>query len=1551
MKQRNLLLLLATLLWLPTFLWAQRLQQPLGRSVVAVNRSGSTIRNVTSTAGQGNLISWRKLAQEPEGTTYNVYQRAKGATDYTKMNATPLSVTCYAPSTLTHNTEYAVTAISPDGTEGPMSKPFLYTAQAYPNVWFNFDFDNKVIKRDEYRTKFVWPMDLDGNGEFDAVVVDRLYTGTTASEKEDDAENASDNTATTSHKIQGYRLDGTLLWTVDMGPNLNICGGQNDMVLAYDINCDGRCEVIIKSSDGTRFWDKQAEAWGKYAMGSDKADVDGDGVVDYRSHATRVPPFYVSVIDGLTGAELACSELKYSEVHDGSDTYTRNSRANYMSFGYAVMNGHFAIAYLDGIHPSLIMECLDRDNNKSHHNYVYTWDYDWTGGTPTNWHHSSTWSRNDKRPWPAEFHQLRVADVNGDGYDEMVQGGYSVNPLKGWFSSPGIGHGDRFIVSDIDPDRPGLEAYAIQQSDLLGQLIYDPATGEHIKEWYLPSVYDVGRGACLDIDGSHKGYEILSYADEFVYDCKGEKTGQTRTGSTFEGVWWDGRLQREWLNSPGGKGVGTNLMVTRVLGDRLCEFSQESNWATHANTGTRPAFMGDLTGDWREEVILAKQGTENSTGLVGYTTNIPTTYSIYCLQQDPHYRLDCTTRGYYQHPNTGFYLGGGMPMPPLPPVFEADLRWKGNGQWTSFDLKQTADYADGKSLMFDLSGDNSSVIKVDQPFNAPVIYLMNPKNHDYDLQSSHLWTTNAVVTTGTGMLIKSMQGTAAISGYLRHSGKTIISEGTLQVNGEIAGPVELRAKGTLSGDVTLQDTITFEGALNYEGCRLMPGNDNIEGSITSKRSMTIPGNVYLEVAASLLGNSQGWTPVCGHLVVEGDLTFKGTNYITVKLASQEEADYVLAQCSGTLTCDATKLKTRGLDGVNYDLLVEDNKLILRVNATRAPAIDVTWTGAESGLWDYKTKNFVLADEPTAFVTGDKVVFTADGAHRTITLNDPMPTGGVAFNGGVYTLSGNGGISGQGDVVVNSGAKVTFNLKNSDYTGKTIVNQGGMLTVPNFYDGGQKSSIGASAATEGNLQLNGGTLVLSKDNMATDHVITLSDTATIRIAQANSALSLKGQVKGTGYLVKDGPGQLNFTYGGANSFAGMIVKSGIIAQGAWNSTFGRSGSPMVLEGGEVHQIDVNSTSAVPDLNHTFTVVKGTTNRILGSSRGKIRGKVTGEGNLTVETRYVRCDVSLDFTDFEGKLTLAGSQCRLMSNVTDMRKTTLQLAAGAYVAHFASGSASETAATLKIGSLASASTVTDAVLGGSSSTYEIGYLNENTNYYGLLKAGKIVKVGDGRLSLRTAGHTSPITINSGVLEVNNSGTAALTTGTITVAKGGTLVGNALVGSVIVQNGGTVKGGLNNNSTGTLRIGSTLTLNKGAVVLCQLSASNNTKLEVSGKIRHNGDTILVSIPASRSLAVGDEITVFTSGTQTGELVVKVESEGENTYEMDSSTLLTDGKLRVASVLSAIAPVLTDESPVDVYSADGIKLRSAVRYGEALRGLPQGIYMVGGRKIVVRN
>lgn len=1467
---------------LPSVASAQRLQQKLGRGVVAVNRSGSSIRSVTSAAGTGSLISWRKLAQEPEGTTYNVYKRAKGATDYTKVNAKPLAVTCLQ-TTLANNTEYAVTAISPEGVEGEMSAPFLYKSQAYPNAWFNFNFDDKVIKRNEYRTKFCWPMDLNGNGEYDAVVVDRLFAGAASGEESEDSENS----ATTSHKIQAYMLDGTLLWTVDMGPNVNICGGQNDMVVAYDINCDGRCEVMIKSCDGTRFWDKANETWGKYAMGSDVPDVDGDGIVDYRTQAVRNRPFYISVIDGATGAEIACSELKYSEVYDGSDSYTRTSRPRYMSDGYSAMDGHFAICYLDGIHPSLVMECLDRDADKTHHNYVFSWDYDWSGGTPSNWHHSATWSRNDKRPWPAEFHMLRVADVDGDGRDEMIQGGYSVNPLTGWFQSPGIGHGDRYVLSDIDPDRPGLEQFAIQQSALLGQLLFDPKTGEHIKEWYLPSVYDVGRGTCLDIDASHKGYEILSYADEYIYDCKGEKTGQTRTGSMFEGVWWDGRLQREWLNSPGGSGWGTNLMVTRVLGDRLCEFSQESSWATHAANGTRPAFMGDITGDWREEVILAKQDDNGSTGLVGYTTNIPTTYSIYCLQQDPHYRGDCTTRGYYQHPNTGFYLGGEMPMPPLPPVFEADVR---------------NEMASGKSVMFDLQGDNASPFTINH--SPTKLYLMNPLGHDY--------TFTGKGSSGDGYLIKSMQGAVTFNCDLGHSGKNIISEGMLCVNGTISGPVELRARGTLSGNAVLNDTITFEGALNYEGCRLMLP---VGGTITSKKSITLPGNVYIEMMTEVLDPDCADCPsvfLCGTLMVEGDLTFKGTNYISVNLQSNEAAEYVIAECTGTLTCDPSKLKTRGLDGINYDLKIDGNKLLLVINDTRQPAENVLWTGSESKVWDYKAKNFDL-NGTTTFVAGDQVVFNAQASQKTITLNEPMVTSGVFFDSGKYTLSGEGGISGEGDVTVNRDADVTLNMKYSDYTGKTIIN-GGVLTVPNFYDGGQKSAIGASTAAEGNLQIKGGTLVLSKDNMATDHIVTLTDTATIRVTLNNSALTLKGQVKGSGYLLKDGAGRINFNYGGTNNFAGVIVKKGTIAQGAWNTTFGKVGSPMLLAGGEVHQIDVNNTSTVPTLNHVVTVQEGTTNKIVGSSRGKINGTIKGAGNLTIQTKYVRCDVGANFAQFEGQLTAVGDggNFRLMSNVTDMSKAKLVVGAGTTVSHMASGGGSEVAATLKIGSLSG--TATDGVLGGSQSTYQIGYRNEDTSFSGLLKAKGIVKVGSGKLTLKTAGHTSPITVNDGVLELQNTSANVLCSGLVTVANGGTLTGTATVQNV--------------------------TLKQGATFLCTLTSTSNSRLTVKGGLTHAGDTLLVRIPSTRKLKEGDELTIFNvQGTHKGDIIVKTEAADGTVYEFDTTSLLSDGIIRVESVITGIREVISEGVISDKYIYD--------ISGRRVRTLKRGLYIQNGKKI----
>ena len=1537
---------MAMMTLLPLTMTAQRIQQTLGRGVVAVNRTGG--RSVTSTGGQGNLISWRKLAQDADGTTYNVYRRNAGASDFTKMTAKPLTVTNYVPTSLVNNAEYAVTAISPDGVEGPMSQPFLYKSQPWPNVWFNFDFDNKVITRNDYRTKFVWPMDLDGDGEYDAVVADRLYAATVDN---DDAENMSDNTATTTHKIQAYKLDGTLLWTVDMGPNVNICGGQNDMVVAYDINCDGQCEVIIRSSDGTRFWDKTNETWGLYANHSIKADVDGDGIVDYRTQNVKNPPFYMSVINGATGEEIDCNELKYAEVYDGSDSYSRTNRSTYMSFGYAAMEGHFCICYLDGVHPAVVAECAVRGTNKLHHTYVFSWGYDWTSGKPKNWSHRSTWSQNDKHPGCASFHQIRVADVDGDGLDEMVQGGYSVNPETGKFHTAGIGHGDRHILSDIDPDRPGLEVYAIQQSDLLGQLIYDANTGERIREWFLPSVYDVGRGACMDVDASRKGYEVWSYVDEFFYDCKGNQTGNTRSGTMFEGVWWDGNLQREELSSPGGKGWGTNLMVTQVLSKaRLVEFSQESSWATHAATGTRPAFMGDIAGDWREEVILAKQDDNLSTGLVGYTTNMPTTYSIYCLQQDPHYRGDCTTRGYYQHPNTGFYLGGDMPSPQLPPCMTADLvlgavfgntgtesvSWAaGSTDFTDYARSTALSYANGKSVLLDLY--TPTHILLNEAMSPSVFYAM-PVNG----QRSVLDGTGCF--EGSMELWKSQQGTLVVNVPMKQTGTTYVSEGVLEVNNTISADVELRARGTLAGNPVLKGQLLLEGALNDEGCRLSPGTPTAPfGTITLEQGFTVNKPLFFEAnVENLPDEPTGQQQHADRLVVNGDLNVTAplTLHIIPTDGTLEPGEYLLITFSGAFKGKESNLSVMGLAGLSYHIKVGDGTISLVINEQRQAAEGVAWTGTESTAWDYQALNWLLNDVPTEFVAGDAVQFTDQAVKTTVTLNELMPVSRITVSNDTkdFIFSGtDGGFSGEASLIKEGAGKLTINNTKSTYTGATIIT-GGTVSVKELADGGKPSSIGAATSAATNWQLGHATLIINNSNIATDRGLTLTDSAIVQVP--NGGVTLRGQVMGKGSLTKTGTGQL--TLSSANTYTGgTILNSGTLAMGAWNATFGRSGSPIHVTGNATITIfNNNSTSAVPSLGNVITVQKGKTLTINGGQRCDVQGSFLGEGTVKINFPYVRGDFFTDVTHFEGELNPTDGQFRLTAGM-NLQKGTLKLGDGVYAVGVKSHSGTETSLTHTIGALSS--TASDAQLG--TSIWNVGYLGTNTTFAGIIGSNATLnKYGEGVLIL-TGSSAGKITVYGGTVSLEN--TTATTTALVTAASGGTVVGAGTTASVTVSRGGTVGAGKATGTTvGTLTITSNLTVQNGGAIRVRGHGTRSVdEFRVSGKVTLVNPLFRMErligewAPDTDYKVLTGTGTITLTGTPTFEPAIPMEG-----YIWDYNALASDGIIRVVSNPVGIErttpdlPRIEEEKACEVFDLSGRRVNKASGQGILIVRSPHG-------------
>lgn len=632
------LFLLISLLALGVTSQAQRQMEYLSRGLVALQ------------AGQDSVfVSWRLLASDDENIAFNLYRQANKQKPV-KITATPIRKA----------TSLMDTSKLPEGTYTYLLKPVVADQELPADGSFQFTktknskpyFTIPLKTPKGYSPGDAAPGDLDGDGNYELVI---HMTGR--------GHDNSHNGYTDEPIFQAYKLDGTLLWTINLGKNIRE-GAHYTQFLVYDFDGDGRAEVAMKTADGT---------------------VDGTGQVignadaDHRTELGHVlsGPEFLTVFNGMTGAAMATVPFE-PRRHPTLKNPTPKDLREVWDDGRGNRSERYlaGVAYLDGVHPSIVM-C------RGYYTRVTLAAFDWQNQQLTNrWIFDSDDGTKGNHAFHGQGnHSLAVGDVDGDGCDEIIYGSAVINNDGTGLYSTRLGHADALHFSDLYPTRPGLEVFNIQERfDDAGMNFRDAKTGEIL--WKVPSVKAAesggdkgegpGRGVAFNVDPRYPGAECWAFGAGIsgMWNAQGQKISETTPRSCNFAVWWDGDLLRELLDK-------NRVMKWDWQNERLVTIMEAQDCWSNNGTKSTPVLSADLFGDWREEVILRNRDNQS---LRIYSTTIPTRHRFVTLMHDPIYRLSIAWQNvaYNQPPHPGFYIGDDMKQPIRPKLKLIKYRPKSN---------------------------------------------------------------------------------------------------------------------------------------------------------------------------------------------------------------------------------------------------------------------------------------------------------------------------------------------------------------------------------------------------------------------------------------------------------------------------------------------------------------------------------------------------------------------------------------------------------------------------------------------------------------------------------------------------------------------------------------------------------------------------------------------------------------------------------------------------------------------------------------------------------
>ena len=389
---------------------------------------------------------------------------------------------------------------------------------------------------------------------------------------------------------------------VVIGLDLPARSGRAGGLIVADLDGDGAPEFVVTKpghiavSDGSgrRLWARRIDIRlsdkaerdglpGQHAPGVQAGDIDGDGTLEL---LFLTGDGGLHIVDGASGRLRQRIELAAPPGADGWQ--------------------HLVLADFRGAGERELLLQTSNAAGRRHGRYLAAYALDALMNDAAA---PALWTRDDFRS--AEHGGARLADLDGDGRDEVL-GGMILGPDgRLLVKFPNRGHIDAIHVADVRPDLPGLEVVALEEGGGKdGNRIF--LAGRDGLVWQADFQHSEPQNTAIgEFDPARPGLEIwcrsrFNYDQRpFVFDAAGALITGYRLNRiapadwTIEGVeviatidWTGG--PRQLVAAKERHESGDVVIFDPLTGRFLHRFAERAD----------RLYVADVLGDWREELIV-----------------------------------------------------------------------------------------------------------------------------------------------------------------------------------------------------------------------------------------------------------------------------------------------------------------------------------------------------------------------------------------------------------------------------------------------------------------------------------------------------------------------------------------------------------------------------------------------------------------------------------------------------------------------------------------------------------------------------------------------------------------------------------------------------------------------------------------------------------------------------------------------------------------------------------------------------------------------------------